>query len=295
MTRRQHIKEYERINRKFEAMFMPSIKRAIHYKVQQTIYHIEERGISAGIHYLQIDIGNVQLERSVTRLYQTVGMYWARKEYSRMLNETGRKGHIPGMITKGFGFSELWHRFITDYFKRYLLEVITYDVATTTRDALLRVLIAANAAGWGVDQTVDKLKDLPFEKSQAAKIVRTEVNRAANAGSWANYLTLPYQCNKEWLSSEDHRVRGTSPKDHADHVALNGVKIDAEDKFTDPRNGDRLNFPGDVNGSAASVIECRCHDLFTAKRDKDGNLIPKRVSTVVIFPGDFRRPQTITI
>lgn len=289
------IQDYERINRKFEKAFMPSIQRAIHQKVLIAVHKVQSGGINEAVHYLHMDIGNPHMAEAVTRLYQVVGMRWASTEYSRMLKENGKKGARVEMITKGFGFSKAWHSFITEYFKRYLLEVVTYDIATTTRDHLLKILFAANAAGWGVDQIVDKMKDLPWETFQAARIVRTEVNRAANVGHKANSEELSYQQNKEWMSAEDHRVRGVSPKDHADHVALNGIKIDADDKFTDPRNGDRLNFPGDVTASAVSTINCRCRALYTAKRDANGELVPKRRSTTVIFPGDFRRPQTIQI
>lgn len=295
MTRRDLIREYERINRKFELRFEPSVRRSIHAKVIRAANIVKTQGVTAGINYLHMDISNPDMEKAVANLYEVVGMYWARIEYSRMFNENGRKAHITGMITKGFGFSQLWHDFIQNYFKHYLLEVITYDVATTTRDALLKILITANASGWGIDKTVDAIRDWPGERYQAARVVRTEVNRAANVGHKANSDTLSYQQNKEWVSAEDHRVRGTSPKDHADHVALDRVTIDADDHFVDSRNGDRLMFPGDVKASAASTINCRCRAVYTAKRDAQGNLVPKRVSTTVIFPNQPKRPEPILI
>ena len=295
MTRAQTIKDFERMNRKLELKFMPLVKRAIHAKVETVISKLKSDGFNATINYLHTDISNPQMAKVIETLYLSVGLLYARMNYSSMFNENGRKGSNSEMITKGFGFSQLWHNFIVNYFKRYLLQVVTLAIAHTTRDALLRVLTDASANGWGVDKTVENLTDWPYEQYQAARIVRTEVNRAANVGAKANSDTLSYQQNKEWLSAQDFRVRGMNPKDHADHVALNGVKIDSEDHFIDPRNGDRLDFPGDITASAESVIKCRCHALYTAKRDSNGNLIPKRTSTAVIFPGDIRRPQTVLI
>src|SRR5690606_15512334 len=121
---------------------------------------------------------------------------------------------------KGFGFNYAWTQFIINYLEKFLLEKITYEVARSTRDALLKILAASTAAGWSIDQTIDRLQDWPFERYQAARIVRTEVNRAANVGNKAQAETSEYQQVKEWMSATDNRVRGNpvnGKKDHADH------------------------------------------------------------------------------
>lgn len=292
MTRFQQIAEYERINRAFEKMFFPSVKRAIHSKVKEVINKIDSGGIDSAIRHLHTEFANNQIRIAVERLYRIVGMKHARLNYSRMLSE---KGYSPNFQTKGFGLSDQWERFITNYFRRHLIEKITFDIARTTRDALLRVLIVANTEGWGADKTVDKLTDWPYERFQAARIVRTEVNRAANVGATANSESLEYQQVKEWISAEDFRVRGHNKKDHANHVLLDGQKIDAYDRFRDSVNGDLLEFPGDINASAASCINCRCKIAFTAKRDENGDLIPKKRSIVVIQPGQNPNRNTILI
>ncbi|RDJ93569.1 hypothetical protein B4Q13_21035, partial [Lacticaseibacillus rhamnosus] len=100
---------------------------------------------------------------------------------------------------------------------------------------------------------------------------------------------------KEWISAHDRRVRGVDPKDHASHIGLDGIRINAGDLFEDPRNGDLLDHPGDPKASAASTINCRCSVAYTAKRDDNGNLIPKRQTTTVIFPRQIINRPTITI
>lgn len=197
--------------------------------------------------------------------------------------------------TKGFGFNAAWTKFIEDYLQRFLIDKITFAVASTTREALLRALTRGVDSGLGVDGMIDTLKDWPYERFQAARIVRTEVNRAANVGAKAQAETGKYEQQKEWVAINDFRTRGHNPKDHASHVALNGTKIDAGDLFIDPRNGDKLQFPGDPNASAESTINCRCSAVFVNKRDNNGNLIPKRRSTAVTYPAQQRRVQNITI
>lgn len=39
--------------------------------------------------------------------------------------------------------------------------------------------------------------------------------------------------------------------------------------------GEEIEYPGAPNASAGNVINCRCTIGFTAKRDKQGNLIFK--------------------
>lgn len=285
MKRSEIKREYVRINRQFEVLFMPSVKRAIHIKVKAVISDLQEGGYSEANKNLNREIGNEQLANVINRLYKTVGSRHARMTYSRLLQQQ----------QKGFGFNAEWTAFIEKYLKQFLLDKITFRIAETTRDALLRVLTAGIEAGLGVDGMISKLTDWPFERFQAARIVRTEVNRAANVGAMAQESTSEYEQQKEWLSVKDFRTRGHKPKDHANHVALNGTRIDAGDEFVDPRNGDRLKFPGDPEAKAESTINCRCQAAFINKRDANGNLIPKRRSTTVIFPGQIRRPQTITI
>lgn len=299
MTRQEQILQFERINRRFELMFMPKVQRAIHAKVKAVISRLKSGGFSSAHYYLTTDLGNEKLTSVIRDLYIKVGRRWAQLTYSRLLPDTrGQKFSVAQMEQKGFGFNYEWTQFIIDYLDKFLLDKITFEVASTTRDALLRAIASATAAGWSIDQTVDRLEDWPFERFQAARIVRTETNRAANVGSTAQAETSEYQQLKEWQSADDNRVRGNpvnGQKHKADHWVLDGIKIDAEDVFHDIRNGDQLRFPGDPKASAASVINCRCHASYTFKRDKDGNLIKKRRSTTVIYPGQRRNPETITI
>jgi hypothetical protein len=294
MTRSDIISQYIRVNRQFEKQYFPKVRKAIRYKKNQVLNKLRAGGIQDAIRFLHADLGNERLTDVVEDLYKQVGLRHARLNYSRMLSETGKKGAIMPLEMKGFGFNQIWTNFIVNYFRQFLLEKITYHVAATTRDALLAILATATTEGWSVDQTVDKVEGWN-ERYQAARVVRTEVGRAANVGAKANSETLTYEQQKEWVSAHDNRVRGKKPKDHANHVKLDGTKIDADDSFNDSVNGDLLDFPGDIKASAASTINCRCVAVWTAKRDKDGNLIPKRRSTAVSFPGQLRRPETVTI
>lgn len=261
--------EYERINRQFEKLFFGRVNKAIRKKIDALLSVIKENGVESGITYLNNKLTNPDLAKEIERLYTTVGLRHA----NRVTRDLRRQ--------KGL-FDSTWVRFIIDYLRLHFIEKITFNVDKTTRDYLLRVLRESIAEGWGVDKTVNNLNESNFSEFQAARIVRTEVNTAANAGVLAAGETYEYQMLKEWVAHKDSRTRGTDPDDHASHVALNGTVIDFEDEFVDPRNGDRLNAPGDHDGSAASIINCRCTLVLKPKRDARGRLIPK--DSAVIIP-----------
>lgn len=253
MTRQQISDEYNRVNRKFEKLFLPKVRKALSSKKRDVVVKLQNGGIDHAIHYLQADVGNEFLHDVVYDIYKIVGVRHARMNYSRMLHD--EKGYITSVELKGFGFNEIWTNYVLAYLRDFLLQKITYDVAATTRAALLAILSTSVIEGWSIDQTINKVEGWD-ERYQAARVVRTEVNRAANVGAKANSETLKYQQVKEWISAEDDRVRGKKPKDHANHVKLDKTTIDAEYKFVDSINGDRLDFPGDITASAASTINC---------------------------------------
>lgn len=246
---------------------------------------IHSGGIHGGIAFLHNSLANPELGKVIRSLYLEIGLRYARMNYR----------NARQMIQKGFGFNQAWTDFIKAYLEKYLIEKITYDVATTVRDYLLKVLQDGLAAGLSIDEMVNQLRNLPFYEWKAAQIVRTEVGRAANVGTKAQSETWPYEQMKEWISAEDNRVRGTNPKDHASHVALDGVRINADDLFKDPRNGDLLDHPGDPRASAESTINCRCSIAYLTKRDSNGNPIPKRQSTFVSYPNQNTQRQIVTI
>ncbi len=280
--------KYERINRKLEKLFFPRIKRPLQGTVNSLAAVVNTMGEQAGISWLKTQITNPDLTTEVQRLYGVVGTRHAN-EVTRGLRRE------PKVEKKGFGFNEEWVRFIQQYLGQHFLERITFSVNETLRDHLLLIMNRSITEGWGVDKTVRELRNDTFTDFQAARIVRTEVNTAANVGVIAAGSTYDYEMQKEWVSVHDNRTRGVNPEDHANHVALDKTVIDFDDVFIDSRNGDRLRHPGDPLASAASIINCRCNLTLKPKRDSRGRLIPKRKTTSVIYPNQIRRGQTILI
>ena len=177
--------DYEKINRRFEKFFFNRVKKTIDFK--EVISIIESKGITAAINYITNDLSNPELAKEIERLYGVVGLRHANI-VTRSLKQQERKG---------FGFNEEWIKFIQEYLRVHLIEKITFNVNATTRDFLLRVLQESISEGWGVDKTVRNLRESGFSDFQAARIVRTEVNTAANVGVIAAAETYEYEMLKE--------------------------------------------------------------------------------------------------
>jgi hypothetical protein len=290
------------VNKKYEVLFFQKIKKTIDAKFDETIAVVKSHGVKAAISSLNKDLTNPELTAEIQRLYASVGVRYANETYrSLKIKERGLKKPVKSFddieLKAGgsFGFNFKWVQWILDYLKIHLIQNITFNVNRTTRDFLLSVLNESISKGWGIDETVRALNGSGFSEMQAARIVRTEVNMASNAGTLAAGETYEFQMQKEWIAVHDNRTRGVDPKDHASHIALDGTIIDFEDLFVDSRNGDRLRSPGDPRASAESVINCRCQMSLKPKEDANGRLIPKRKFTSVIYPNQNRRTRTVLI
>jgi len=206
------------------------------------------------------------IAETIKRLYVETGVIHARRNYKELREQK----QFPGL-----GFSQTWTNNILEILRLFLTDKILFTASETTKNELMKVLIKGITEGWGVDKIVSTLETFPGLKYQAERIVRTEVNRAANLGVSEAGKSFKFEQNKRWISIRDTRTRGANPKDHANHLLMHGQTVDFNSVFIDPRNGDILYQPGDPNAKAESTINCRCTMELIAKRDERGRLIRK--------------------
>ena len=290
MSRQQYIHETQAIQKRYETKYFGLVKNAIQKTIDEVKSVVKSNGVTAAKTFLNNEISNTKVTAIIQSMALEVGLRFARRQWQALqVQKRNAKGFNSAIETKGFGFNEEWVVWIKNYLFRFIAEKISFSVFETTKDTLLRVLNDAITNGLGINETVKELDDLNLSTTQAARIVRTEITRATNAGAQAAGSTFPYQQQKEWIAAHDSRVRGFHPEDHASHKGLDGQVVDYEDVFRDPRNGDELMFPGDPNALPESTINCRCSAPVTAKLDQNGRLIPKRQHTTVVYPTTRRR------
>jgi len=101
---------------------------------------------------------------------------------------------------------------------------------------------------------------------RALRIARTETHTSANKGSYEMAKELNMKI-KEWLSAKDERTRIA-------HRLVNGQRVKIDEPFI--VDGEELMYPGDSNGSAANIINCRCTQIYRDEEKKNGGRIYAR-------------------
>jgi uncharacterized protein with gpF-like domain len=131
-----------------------------------------------------------------------------------------------------------------------LATTITGDLVEEARD----ILQTSFEEGMSEKETADLLAEkIEMEDWELERIARTEGHTAANVGSDAAAEATGADLVKEWAATEDSRTRPS-------HVEADGQRQEMDDPF---RVGDAwLDFPGDPDGPAEEVINCRCVVLY---------------------------------
>jgi len=130
------------------------------------------------------------------------------------------------------------------------------EINQTTEDALRTQLEEAIKAGESISD-VEKRIEQVFDIARGARsemIARTEVISASNKGAVEAYEESGVVEALEWISSRDNEVR----KSH---------QIDGDETPIGVRFKNGLFYPGDPDGPADEVINCRCTTAPVIRRD----------------------------
>lgn len=182
-----------------------------------------------------------------TQLYEKVGVYFAKLTYKRLTKQLRKDA-------------------VTDYFTRYMNQYVLQNTArrvanitNTTRKFVRRIIRTGLDKGYGTDKIASLLRKNwnKISRYRAVNIARTETIAASNAGALAGAekvgKDLGLTMQKTWLARLDRRTRDP-------HRRANGQTKGINDSFV--VDGERLMHPGDPNGSASNVVNCRCAVTF---------------------------------
>lgn len=110
------------------------------------------------------------------------------------------------------------------------------------------------------------LNKLPQTVANRARIIAaTEVHSAAQFGMHHEATRSGRSLTKTWITVEDDRVRDFSGGAQYSHRLMHNKRAGLERSFSVPsRDGssELLRFPGDPNGSAGNIINCRCTVVY---------------------------------
>lgn len=256
MTQTQYIAFLNRI----EAKYGPKVLKALMAISQDVIKDLYNHGPQGALTRLKTVITNERIAAPVERLYREVGMASARMQYRKLRGETK-------VETKAFGWPKAWLNDILNYFNEHAFRKLVLPTAITARERIAKVLEDGINERKTISEMTRELGDTDLLKSQARRIVRTEVVSAFGKGQQLAGDSFEYESEKVWTEIKDARTRLS----HRHASGVGGQRVGMDERFT---NG--LLHPGDKSGRAAEVINCRCRLNIVAVRDERGRLIPKK-------------------
>lgn len=209
--------------------------------------------------------------------YEATGYPFIGDEYrgklSELMNElwtrsivgTGRlmveefKGEFAHLETK----DGLWERFFTDFVYRWGARKIV-NVFEATREQVRRIVSGSSKPLPVVAREIRESAE-ELSRFRAMTIARTETHAASMFAGDAMARESRFELLKTWVSTGDHRTRDFGESDgkvnEFNHRIMDGVQVDNDSLFMVPRKDgtlEGLKFPGDPDGSAGNVINCRC-------------------------------------
>jgi len=236
---------FEKNARKREPALIRDLKKFFQAQQDEITRNLTEilGGEEGNIEGLQKDADSL-LERLINWAAQVAAMKKLLRSHWLASMQDGHR-----LATETFGLAvsfDLLAPAMTEWIDTHGAEKVK-GINETTRAALRETL----AEGLREGESVPKLRDRVTEVFTRAKgprseaIARTETHNSMAYGTFETYRTAGVK-KKEWLATRDARVRDS-------HDALNGDKVEIGERF---KNG--LMYPGDPNGPAREVINCRC-------------------------------------
>lgn len=168
------------------------------------------------------------------------------------------------LVTKAA--SDLTTRTVLKYASRYGRQRAA-KIISTTGSQLRNIVINGQRAGKTPLEIVKELTvKIPKLAAARAKIIATtEVHAATQFGIFEGALNSQKVLTKRWNTVEDDRVRSFAGNSQYSHRAAHGQTQPLTNSFLIPHTSgshERIMFPGDPDGSAGNIINCRCTLTF---------------------------------
>lgn len=204
-----------------------------------------------------VDFESSRIKEAIEKQYRRCGTVFGNLMFDGL--EEMEKGTTQAPFIKTFK-EDFWI-FMLAWIKKWgARKVVQVDDAT--KKAIRNTIDKGTADGKSYFKIA---KDLRVIKEIATpvrskRIARTEVHSSAMEGLHSAMRATGVKSEKEWLSTIDERIRGLRKTDQFNHIIANGERVAFEEKFK--RTGEDLDYPGDPEGSAGNIIQCRCVQLF---------------------------------
>lgn len=204
-----------------------------------------------------IDLQHNKLYKEFVLNYKRVGKVCFNLIEDRV-EELNKKSFV--LIQKKDTENVFWTTY-NKWLAQYAAEQVV-KVQSTTKKVLKKIIDKGVREGKTYEEIAEgigKVKQISNIR-RARTIVRTEVHTSFNKSTLETVSAADMEVGeKEWMSAMDERTR----IEPFNHLLADGEKVGLNDFFV--RTEQRLQYPGDPNGSAANIINCRCINLYSSR------------------------------
>ena len=249
-ARRKHQEETDRIREGFVPDVSKDFERAISKQISAA-----SRAVETG------DSVDAAIDRGAKGVKDAYRKVWENV----FVDLAGRTFNAIEPQVKGFGGEDVdkWVKDVAKFLKSVgggNITEINKETKKWVKRTVSRIVAEGAEAGIGVPEVARKLRKewKELSKFRAERIARTEIVGASNAGSIAGAQDIAASADvairKVWVTFIDGQTRDA-------HVAANNQERAMDASFN--VDGEALEFPGDPNGRAANIVNCRCSTVFT--------------------------------
>lgn len=224
------------------------INRAFRTQLETVMSAVNESGAGAVLATLPSFIDKEQLTGAFIDIYSRVGSDFAEQVFE------GMKSALPQIERKDMaGVRDHWRDHMDAFVRTKAGKRIT-QINKTTLERVRDTLTQAHNEGLGIDEIARSMsQSTAFSTARSRTIARTEIVSASNEGNLMGARETGLELKKMWIATPDERTRQA-------HWDADGGETELNGKFI--VDGEQMDYPGDVNGSAGNVINCRCAVSF---------------------------------
>lgn len=254
------LNEIEVNRRKYEKSAKIHFKKALVQQQKQAFDFVKSATSINQLYDFKPTLNHDAIKVAMVNVYQECGGAFAEKTYQKISQQTEKSLS-----------QELYWQWMKRYAEEQTGNRITL-ITNTTEERFKQIVkdqaIIGEHEGYSIDKIAANIqRELNISNNyRAIRIARTEVVSASNAGSLAAASATNLPLQKSWLTAKTGNTRHS-------HKEMDGITIDMDKNFEVPIydshdnniGSDLMQHPGDPNGSAGNVINCRCTIIYKRK------------------------------
>lgn len=269
----------------YENIYTPKIQKVLLLQIKAVIGILRMQGANIALSSLVIDKQGIQ--DVLIAMWYAIFPAAARSTTRQLEDQYGEELSRRKFFDTPNAY---WLQIINEYILASVPGQVS-EITDFTREWIRRKLVRGIEQQMSIDEIVQSMIDSDISAARARVIARTNITGIMNAAGKVAAKETKILLKKLWISAQDNRTRRI-PRDRYDHLHMDGVVVNIDEKFN--VNGDLIDFPGDPNGQAANIIQCRCTTAYEAVRDSQGRII-RNEFTSVIGPRRGGQQQIVTI